>query len=183
MRLESIDHIVAVSSGKGGVGKSAITANLAAALAMEGARVGVLDADIHGPSAALMLGARGQQLRTDEEGVRPAVGVADIKVMSMDLFLASDDDAVRWKHPGGLAEDDFVWRGALEANCPARIFSRHPLGNPRLAIGGHAPWRRPLRDTCSAAAPAVRLLDGDDAFLAIAECRQAFDKLCSGRRR
>ena len=107
---------MAVSSGKGGVGKSAITANLAAALAMEGARVGVLDADIHGPSAALMLGARGQQLRTDEDGVRPAVGVADIKVMSMDLFLASDDDAVRWKHPGGLAEDGYVWRGALEAN-------------------------------------------------------------------
>ena len=115
-RLESIDRIVAVSSGKGGVGKSAITANLAAALAMEGARVGVLDADIHGPSAALMLGARGQQLHSDEDGVRPAVGVADIKVMSMDLFLAFDDDAVRWKHPGGLAEDGYVWRGALEAN-------------------------------------------------------------------
>lgn len=115
-RLDSIDTIVAVSSGKGGVGKSAITANLAAALAMQGARVGVLDADIHGPTAALMLGARGQQLRIDEDGVRPAMGVADIKVMSMDLFLAADDQAVRWKHPGGLADDEYVWRGTLEAN-------------------------------------------------------------------
>ena len=98
------------------MGKSAITANLAAALAMEGARVGVMDADIHGPSAALMLGARGQQLRIDEAGVRPAMGVADIKVMSMDLFLTADEDAVRWKHPGGLADDEYVWRGTLEAN-------------------------------------------------------------------
>ncbi len=108
--------MVAISSGKGGVGKSAITANLAVALAVEGARVGVMDADIHGPSAALMLGARGQALRIDEHGVRPAVGVADIVVMSMDLFLAADEDAVRWKHPGGLADDEYVWRGTLEAN-------------------------------------------------------------------
>ncbi len=115
-RLETIAEVVAVSSGKGGVGKSAITANLAAALAMQGARVGVMDADIHGPSAALMLGARGQQLRINEDGVRPAVGVVDIKVMSMDLFLAADEQAVRWKHPGGLADDEYVWRGTLEAN-------------------------------------------------------------------
>lgn len=122
-RLEIIDRVVAVSSGKGGVGKSAITANLAAALALEGAKVGVLDADIHGPSAALMLGARGQELRISDDGVRPAVGVADVAVMSMDLFLAADEDAVRWKHPGGLAEDGYVWRGALEANVLREFFA------------------------------------------------------------
>lgn len=115
-RLEIITHVFAVSSGKGGVGKSALTANLAAALATDGAKVGVLDADIHGPTAALMLGARGQQVRIAEGGVRPAVGVADTRVMSMDLFLSNDESAVRWKHPGGLAEDGYVWRGALEAN-------------------------------------------------------------------
>ncbi|MBV7337921.1 Mrp/NBP35 family ATP-binding protein [Chloroflexi bacterium TSY] len=102
-------------SGKGGVGKSALTANLAAALGAENYRVGVLDADIHGASAAAMLGARGQQVMTDTDGARPAVGVADVRVMSMDLFVDGDSPVV-WQHPGGLAADTFVWRGTLEAN-------------------------------------------------------------------
>jgi len=116
-RLAEIKYVVAVMSGKGGVGKSALTANLAAALAMQGRQVGVLDADIHGASAAAMLGARGQQVALDSDGARPAVGVADIRVMSMDLFLDDDDTPVSWRHPGGLAADTFVWRGTLEANA------------------------------------------------------------------
>ncbi len=62
-RLAHIQRVVAVMSGKGGVGKSALTANLAAALAMQGRAVGVLDADIHGASAAAMLGARKRNRR------------------------------------------------------------------------------------------------------------------------
>jgi ATP-binding protein involved in chromosome partitioning len=116
-RLAEIKHVVAVMSGKGGVGKSALTANLAATLAMQGRQVGVLDADIHGASAAAMLGARGQQVAIDLDGARPAIGVADIRVMSMDLFLDDDNTPVAWRHPGGLAADTFVWRGALEANA------------------------------------------------------------------
>jgi ATP-binding protein involved in chromosome partitioning len=116
-RLARIGRVVAVMSGKGGVGKSALTANLAAALAMQGRAVGVLDADIHGASAAAMLGARGQQVALGEGGVRPAIGVADVRVMSMDLFLRDDDTPVAWRHPGGLAADAFVWRGTLEANA------------------------------------------------------------------
>lgn len=116
-RLAQIKRAVAVMSGKGGVGKSALTANLAAALAMQGRAVGVLDADIHGASAAAMLGARGQQVLAGETGVRPAVGVADVRLMSMDLFLRGDDAPVAWRHPGGLAGDTFVWRGTLEANA------------------------------------------------------------------
>lgn len=115
-RLAQIKHVVAVMSGKGGVGKSALTANLAAALAMQGRTVGVLDADLHGASAAAMLGARGQPVVVNPEGARPAVGVADIRVMSMDLFLTGDDSPVTWHHPGGLAADTFVWRGTMEAN-------------------------------------------------------------------
>jgi ATP-binding protein involved in chromosome partitioning len=103
-------------SGKGGVGKSALAANLAAAWGMQGRRVGVLDADIHGASAAAMLGARRQQLLLGADGVRPAVGVAGVQVMSMDLFLEGNDAPVAWRHAGGLAADSFVWRGALEAN-------------------------------------------------------------------
>jgi len=115
-RLAQIKHVVAVMSGKGGVGKSALTANLAAALAMQGRAVGVLDADIHGASAAAMLGARGQQVVIGPDGARPAIGVADVRIMSMDLFLDGDDTSVAWRHSGGLAADAFVWRGALEAN-------------------------------------------------------------------
>ena len=115
-RLAQVGHVVAVMSGKGGVGKSALTANLAAALAMQGRAVGVLDADIHGASAAAMLGARGQPIVMNPDGARPAVGVADVRVMSMDLFLGDGDTPVTWRHPGGLAADTFVWRGALEAN-------------------------------------------------------------------
>jgi ATP-binding protein involved in chromosome partitioning len=115
-RLEEIKRIVAIMSGKGGVGKSALTANLAAALGMRGWAVGVLDADIHGPSAAAMLGARGQGVAMGMEGALPAIGMADVRVMSMDLFLEDDNTPVNWQHPGGLASDTFVWRGTLEAN-------------------------------------------------------------------
>lgn len=115
-RMAQIDHVVAIMSGKGGVGKSALTANLAAAWGMNGKAVGVLDADLHGASAATMLGARGQQVLMEPAGVRPAVGVADVRVMSMDLFLDSDAP-VSWRHPGGLAADTYVWRGAMEANA------------------------------------------------------------------
>jgi len=120
-RLEAIKHVVAVTSGKGGVGKSALTANLASAFAMSppggwGWSVGVLDADIHGPSAAAMLGARNQRVVIQPDGARPAIGVANVRVMSMDLFLGDDDTPVSWKHPGGLAADSFVWRSSLEAN-------------------------------------------------------------------
>ena len=115
-RLASVRRVVAIASGKGGVGKSLLTANLAAALTSNAGQVGVLDADIHGPSAALMLGARGQRLQLGPDGARPAVGVGGVRVISMDLFLTGDDTAVSWRHYGGLAEDSFVWRGTLEAN-------------------------------------------------------------------
>jgi len=122
-RLAQVRRVLAVMSGKGGVGKSALTANLAAALALLGRAVGVLDADINGASAAAMLGARGQKLEITATGVRPAIGVCDIRVMSMDLLLPDDDTPVRWQHPGGLAADAFVWRGSLEANALREFLS------------------------------------------------------------
>jgi len=122
-RLAHVKRVIAVMSGKGGVGKSALTANLAAALAMQGKAVGVVDADLNGASAAAMLGARGQKLEIAPDGVRPAIGVCDVRVMSMDLFLPDDDTPVRWQHPGGLAADAFVWRGSMEANALREFIS------------------------------------------------------------
>ncbi len=122
-RLAQVNRVMAVMSGKGGVGKSALTTNLAAALAMQSKAVGVLDADINGASAAAMLGARRQKLEITPDGVRPAVGVCDIRVMSMDLFLPDDNTPVRWQHPGGLAADAFVWRSSMEANALREFLS------------------------------------------------------------
>lgn len=110
-RLAGVRYAVAVMSGKGGVGKSAITTNLAAWFAMQGWRVGVVDADINGPSLGQMFGVRGQQLRLDSAGVHPAVGPLGIQVISMDLFLPEDKTPVVWDGP---AEETFFWRGTME---------------------------------------------------------------------
>ena len=110
-RLSGVRRIAAVVSGKGGVGKSAITANLAVALALHGARVGALDADLNGPSLGRMLAVARSPLGEDEYGVRPATGVFGVRVMSMDLMLAESDTPLRWKGPEG---DGSVWRGTAE---------------------------------------------------------------------
>jgi ATP-binding protein involved in chromosome partitioning len=110
-RLAEVGHVVAVMSGKGGVGKSFVTAGLAAALAGRGRVVGVLDADLQGPTAARMLGVRDQRLVVREDGVEPVLGVAGVRVMSSDLLL-EEGAPLAWKEPG---HERFVWRGALEA--------------------------------------------------------------------
>ncbi|HET6361739.1 MAG TPA: P-loop NTPase, partial [Gemmatimonadota bacterium] len=85
-RLAGVGRLVAIGSGKGGVGKSAISANVAASLAAGGRAVGALDADLDGPSLARMLGAQGGLPRGDS-GFRPARGVAGVGVVSMDLLV------------------------------------------------------------------------------------------------
>ena len=101
-------------SGKGGVGKSAVTANLAAQLAAGGAAVGAVDADLNGPSLGRMLGAAGARLVEDADGIHPAPGAAGVGVISMDLLLDVEDAPLRWKGPAG---DGFIWRGTAEASA------------------------------------------------------------------
>jgi ATP-binding protein involved in chromosome partitioning len=113
-RLQAVDAVWLVASGKGGVGKSAITANLAAALARDGHAVGALDADLNGPSLARMLDARKLPLDGDGDGIRPATGAAGARVMSMDLLLDAEDAPVRWREPAGFG---FVWQSALETGA------------------------------------------------------------------
>jgi len=99
--MDKIKQKIVVLSGKGGVGKSTVTANLAVALASQdhAGRVGVLDADITGPTIPKMLGVRRLRLDVGERGMLPARGPLGIRVVSMDFLLPSDETPVIWRGP------------------------------------------------------------------------------------
>ncbi|MGH2620954.1 MAG: Mrp/NBP35 family ATP-binding protein [Anaerolineales bacterium] len=111
-RMAGIQHKLVVMSGKGGVGKSMTTVNLALALARQGHRVGLLDVDLNGPCVPRMLGMHGQTLTITPDGAIPPVGPLGIKVGSMDFFLQAASP-VRWKGPMDLSP---VWLGVMEMN-------------------------------------------------------------------
>lgn len=95
--LASVKNIIAVSSGKGGVGKSTISVNVASALAKRGARVGLFDADVYGPDIPRMMGSTERpQATTDEQLIPPEQ--YGIKLMSM-AFLIGEDDPIIWRGP------------------------------------------------------------------------------------
>ncbi len=95
--LPNVKNIVAVASGKGGVGKSTTTVNLALALAAEGARVGILDADIYGPSQPMMMGIEGRPESVDGQTMEPLENYG-LQVMSIG-FLVDKDEAMIWRGP------------------------------------------------------------------------------------
>ncbi len=96
IQLPSVKNVIAIASGKGGVGKSTVTVNIAMALAETGAKVGILDADIYGPSLPMMMGVKG---RPGMEGQRVQPPVQNgIKLMSMG-FLVEESQAVVWRGP------------------------------------------------------------------------------------
>ena len=95
--LQGIKNIIAVASGKGGVGKSTTAVNLALALQAEGATVGILDADIYGPSVPRMLGCQGQPESTDGKSLEPMVGHG---IQSMSIgYLVEEDTPMIWRGP------------------------------------------------------------------------------------
>jgi ATP-binding protein involved in chromosome partitioning len=95
--LPQVRNIIAVASGKGGVGKSTTAANLALALAAEGARVGLLDADIYGPSQPMMMGIEGRPESSDGKTMEPMENYG-VQVMSIG-FLVNADEAMIWRGP------------------------------------------------------------------------------------
>ena len=95
--LAEVKNIIAVASGKGGVGKSTTAVNLALALSAEGARVGVLDADIHGPSIPMMLGLVGKPESPDGKNIEPKISHG-LQAISIGLFLGEDTPAI-WRGP------------------------------------------------------------------------------------
>lgn len=109
-RLAQVGRVVAVLSGKGGVGKSFVTAGVARAAARAGRAVGVLDADLNGPTAARLLDARDGRLVMRDDAVLPARGADGVAVVSMDHLLG-DGRPLAFRGP---EQESFVWRGALE---------------------------------------------------------------------
>ena len=109
----NVKKVIAVVSGKGGVGKSTVSAMLAVAMAREGKRVGILDADITGPSAPTAFGVTECQ-GASEEGLYPAISRTGIQVMSINLLLDNPADPVVWRGPviaGAVKQfwTDVIW--------------------------------------------------------------------------
>jgi len=135
-QLAEVDLVVIVMSGKGGVGKSAVAVNLAAGLAQLGRRVGLLDADLNGPSVSKMLGLRGQPVRITGDGLlRAASGPFGMRVQSMDFFLQGNQ-ALDWDGPAGEAAS---LRSALEQAALGDLLGRTDWGELDYLVVDLAP--------------------------------------------
>src|SRR5438128_4689533 len=111
-----IKQVIAVMSGKGGVGKSLVTGLLAVSLRRQGLRVGMLDGDITGPSIARMFGTRGLPNKSASGGIEPLTSMGGIRVMSMNMFLESESSPV-------------VWRGPMVSSAIKQFYSDVDWGN------------------------------------------------------
>jgi ATP-binding protein involved in chromosome partitioning len=98
-RMSQVRHKILILSGKGGVGKSTVAANLALSLALGGRQVGLLDIDIHGPSIPRLLNLEGMPVQTSGEALLPVLAGDRLKVMSIGFLLRERDDAVIWRGP------------------------------------------------------------------------------------
>lgn len=110
-RMAGIRHVVAVGSGKGGVGKSTLTRQLGAVLAAEGKRIGILDADLNGPSQAVLAGVQNVPPLPGEEGLLLPVSRDGLKVLSVGSLLA-EGEALTW--PSATPRHTHVWRATRE---------------------------------------------------------------------
>jgi len=114
-KLSNVKHIILVLSGKGGVGKSTVSSQLAQTLAMDDElNIGLLDIDICGPSAPRMMGLEGQEIHQSNEGWSPVYVEDNLAVMSVGFLLPSKNDAIIWRGPrkNGLIMQfltDVVW--------------------------------------------------------------------------
>jgi ATP-binding protein involved in chromosome partitioning len=118
-RLSGIQHVVAVMSGKGGVGKSSLTVNLAAYLQQNGSRVGIVDADLNGASIVQMTGVD-RDPDIGPNGVRPPRAKNGVQVMSIDLFLEKGTP-VEWVST--VDHSSYAWRGMVEVGTIRELLS------------------------------------------------------------
>lgn len=97
--LKKIKHKIAILSGKGGVGKSTVTANLAYALSTKGYHVGILDSDFHGPSIPKLFGIEDEKPHTTTNGFKPIPASPNLKIMSVGFLLQTKDSPIIWRGP------------------------------------------------------------------------------------
>ena len=97
--LAAVKNVICVASGKGGVGKSTVTANLATALQLEGHRAAALDADVWGYSIPRMLGVHGRPMVSGERKIIPLDAAAGVRAISIEFFLSERDQAITWRGP------------------------------------------------------------------------------------
>lgn len=124
--LAKIKHRIVVMSGKGGVGKSFVTTNLAYGLAMQGKTVGILDADVHGPSIVKLTGTEGMPIPISENGMpTPIQALSNLYVLSVASLIENEDSALIWRGPMKMALinqffSDFEWPELdyLVVDCP-----------------------------------------------------------------
>nr|MBC8521459.1 P-loop NTPase [Methanomicrobia archaeon] len=98
-RMGKVKHRIMVMSGKGGVGKTTVAANLAFALGMSGLDVGLMDADIHGPNVPMILGIEDKRPEVKEGGIFPVLVTPRLKVISIGFLLPNRDSSVIWRGP------------------------------------------------------------------------------------
>lgn len=137
--LPGVKNIIAVASGKGGVGKSTTAANVAVALAAEGAQVGLLDADIYGPSLPLMLGLAGQRPASPDGKTMQPLRAHGVAVNSIG-FLVPDEDAVIWRGPMAVQAMDQLLRLSNWGELDYLIVDMPPgTGDIQLSLAQRVP--------------------------------------------
>ena len=114
--LGRIKHTIIVLSGKGGVGKTTVSINLAYGLALKGYTVGIMDIDLHGPNISKMLGVEGEQLVSGPEGLEPFPVLPNLKAISIALLMEDNDSPIIWRGPmkmGAIKQflSDVHWGG------------------------------------------------------------------------
>ena len=141
-RLAAVRHLLPVTSGKGGVGKSFVSACLAAALRTLGHTTGLLDADLNGASARRLLGVPPGQLVMKEGAVVPPESHGGVKLMSIDLLLG-DEMPIEWREP---ESESFVWRGAQERGVVREFLADVEWGDLDFLIIDLPPGAQRLAD-------------------------------------
>jgi ATP-binding protein involved in chromosome partitioning len=137
--LPTIKHVVAIASGKGGVGKSTTTANLALALVSMGLKVGVYDADIHGPSMPRMLGVKDEKPQSDGGDKAYPVPAHGMKVMSIG-FMVAEDDPVIWRGPMVMGALEKFLREVIWGELDILLIDMPPgTGDAQLTISQKVP--------------------------------------------
>jgi ATP-binding protein involved in chromosome partitioning len=112
--LSQIKQVIVILSGKGGVGKSTVSTNLALTLAQQGHNVGLLDSDMHGPTIPTMLGLENTRIMQSDDGLKPVQATENLKVLSMGFLIKNQDEAIIWRGPmkmGAIRQliGDFNW--------------------------------------------------------------------------